>query len=211
MTILKRSILFVLFAVLLIAIVIAGNYLTLPTHNTAASHFDTLIILGTPARPDGTSSPEQRSRVLEGIREYRSGVAPYLIMTGGPAHNSYIEAHVMAQFAISQGVPPSAILEESQAQNTIQNIYYSAIIMHQHGWHSSEVVSSSYHLGRTSLILTTFNRTQPTLAIDWRTHGAPLPREYTVSRKILVYTVEAYRCLLLRIGGFPSSKFLPRS
>ena len=91
---------------------------------------------------DGTPSPEQRERVLEGVREYKAGVAPHIIMTGGPAHNHFVEAHTMSQLASSEGVPLADILEEGQAQNTIQNIFYSSQIMHQHGWSSAEVVSS---------------------------------------------------------------------
>ena len=116
----------------------------------------------------------------------------------------------MAQFAISQGVPASDILEETQALSTIQNVYYSAQIMHAHGWSSAEVVSAGYHLGRASLILTPFGRRQPALAIDWRTHAAPRAPEYSLLREPLLYSIEALRCLYYRIFGFPSSRFLPR-
>ncbi|HEU4635038.1 MAG TPA: YdcF family protein, partial [Edaphobacter sp.] len=112
-------------------------------------------------------------------------------------------------FAASQGVPASDIFEEAQAQDTIQNIYYSAKIMHDHGWSSAEVVSSPYHLGRASLILMTFNQRQPQLNIDWRTHGSQWPPEYTIYHKVILYTVESWRCQQLRFRGFRSSRFLP--
>ena len=192
-------------------LIVVIDYRTIPTHNTTRTHFDTLIVLGTPANLDGTPSPEQRERVLEGIREYKAGIAPTLIMTGGAAHNQLIEAHVMAQFAVNQGVPASAVLEEGQAQNTIQNIYYSAQIMHQRGWHSAEVVSSPSHLPRASLILQTFDRLQPAVAIDWQTHAASWPPEYSALRKLSFSSAEAVYCLKLRINGFPHSRFLPAS
>ena len=203
----------ILFSLLMVAVVaglvIYGNYITLPTHNTAATHFDTIVVLGTPSKPDGTPSPEQRERVLEGVREYKAGVAPRLIMTGGAAHNSLVEAHTMAQFAESQGVPAADVLEEDQAQNTVQNMYYSSKIMHEHGWSSAEIVSSPYHLGRTSLIMNALNSRQPALSIDWRTHGSQWPQEYGIHHKIVLYSVEAWRCLQLRFMGYPSSRFLP--
>jgi len=205
----KRFLLVLLALAVTFALILFGDYLALPTHNTTASHFDTIIILGTPARPDGSPSPEQRERVLEGIREYRAGLAPRLIMTGGPAHNHFVEAHVMAQFAESQGVPADAILEEDRAQTTVQNIYYSAQIMHAHGWTSSEIVSSPYHLGRTALILAAFNQRDPELHIDWRTDPAAWPSEYHFTTKVILYSVEAWRCLILRVAGFPNSRFLP--
>ncbi|HZY61202.1 MAG TPA: YdcF family protein [Edaphobacter sp.] len=205
-------ILFLLFvAGLAYVLLLVGNYVTIPSHNTSATHFDTIIVLGCPAKADGTPSPEQRERVLEGVREYKAGVAPHIIMTGGPAHNQFVEAHVMAQFALTQGVPASAIVEEPQAQNTIQNIYYSARIMHQNGWNSAEIVSSPSHLPRTALIVNTFNADQPNLYFNWRTHAAHWPPEYSFARILGIYTGEAQGCLRLRFNGFPSSRFLPRN
>lgn len=205
-----RRALFILFLVVCaLALFVYGNFALIPRHNTKTTHFDTIVVLGTPSLMDGTPSPEQRERVLEGVREYKAGIAPHIIMTGGAAHNHFVEAHTMALFAASQGVPPSDIFEEGQAQNTIQNIYYSAQIMHQHGWSSAEVVSSPYHLGRTSLILMAFNQRQPTLNIDWSTHPSLWPSEYFIYHKVVLYSVEAWRCLQFRVHSFPSSRFLP--
>jgi uncharacterized SAM-binding protein YcdF (DUF218 family) len=202
----------ILLSLALIALlIVAIDYRTIPTGNTAQNHFDTIIVLGYPAKADGTPTPEQRERVLEGVREYKAGVASHIIMTGGAAHNAYTEAHVMAEFAQTQGVPASSLVEETQAQNTIQNIFYSAQIMHQHNWSSAEIVSSPSHLPRTALILQTFDRVQPALGIDWRTHAAQWPPEYDLSRKLALYYGEAMSCLLLRLKGFPSSQFLPAS
>jgi uncharacterized SAM-binding protein YcdF (DUF218 family) len=195
------------FLIVLILLVIAAMagiavvYRTIPTSDTNLRHFDTIIVLGTPANPDGTPSPEQRERTLEGVREFKAGVAPTLILTGGPAHNQYIEAHVMATLAIAQGIPPSAVIEEDHAQNTIQNIFYSQRIMTEHGWTSAEVVSSPSHLPRTALILEHF----PLL---WRTHPAPWPPQYTFWWRAAHYSVEAQSCLKLRLLGFPRTPFL---
>lgn len=205
----RRLLLILIVLAVVFGAIVYGSYFTLPTRDTAVTHFDTIIVLGTPARPDGTPSPEQRERVLEGIREYRAGVAPHLIMTGGAAHNHFVEADVMAAFARSQGVPGDAILEEGHAQNTIQNIYYAAQIMHSRGWNSAEIVSSPYHLGRAALITEAFDSRQPTLRIDWRTHAARWPPEYGFASKMTLNSVEAWRCLIIRLFGFPSSRFLP--
>jgi uncharacterized SAM-binding protein YcdF (DUF218 family) len=202
---------FALGLVALLALLVALNYETLPNHNTSASRFDALIVLGYPANPDGTPSPEQRERTLEAVREYRRGVAPHLIFSGGAPHNQYTEAHVMAALARAQGVPPADLFEEPQAQNTIQNIFYSAEILHAHGWRTAEVVSSPSHLPRASLILATFDRKHPELALDWRTHAAHWPPEYTLLRKATLYAAESAYCLRLRVFGFPASRFLPAS
>ncbi|WP_263375925.1 YdcF family protein [Granulicella aggregans] len=198
-------------ALLLLAIAaVAINRAAIPNHNTAVTHFDTIIVLGYPANPDGTPSPDERERVLEAVRQYKAGIAPAIIMTGGAAHNRFVEAHVMAAFAISQGIPAEAITEERQAQNTIQNIFYSSEIMRSHQWHSAEVISSSAHLGRAAMILQAFPKSHPGLAFDWRTHPASWPAEYSLIRRAFTDSLEASRCLQIRIFGFPKSRFLPK-
>ena len=174
---------------------------SLPLSNTDATHLDTLIVLGYPAFPDGTPRPEMRERVLEGVREYRAGVAPRIIMTGGAAHNHNVEAHVMAQLAEAQGVPASAVIEEGQAHDTIQNAYYSVQIMQQHGWHSAEVISSHSHLPRASLIFAHF-------PIAWRMHAAPWPPEYGFFHRASNEWYEAVDTARIRITTYPESRFL---
>ena len=136
------------------------------TANTNLDRFDAILVLGTPADSDGNPTPEQLARVTEAVREYERGVAPRLLFTGGPAHNEFVEAQVMARTAAAQGIPPSAIFVESHAKDTIQNACFSSQIMQSHGWHSAEVVSSAAHLPRTALILSKF-------PLKWRTHAAP--------------------------------------
>ena len=75
-----------------------------------------------------------------------AGVAQHMIVTGGAAHNQFYEADCMRRTAIEAGVPPDAVVEERQAQDTIQNIWFSKQIMDAHGWRSAEVVSSPSHL-----------------------------------------------------------------
>ena len=137
-----------------------------PASNTSLTRFDAIIVLGTPADSDGNPTPEQLARVTEGVREYERGVAPRIILTGGAAHNRFVEARVMAKTANAEGIPESAIFVEPEAKDTIQNACYSVRIMKAHGWRSAEVVSSEAHLPRTAII---FNG----LPVEWRTHAAP--------------------------------------
>jgi uncharacterized SAM-binding protein YcdF (DUF218 family) len=202
-----RKALSVLLALVVLALVAVGAVLilwrTIPRSNTAQQKFDIILVLGVPSRPDGSPSPEQRSRVLEGVREWRSGVAPRIVVSGGPAHNQWVEADTMAKFAEQQGVPVGDVLEERQAHDTIQNVYYTVAIMRAHQWHSAEVVSSGYHLPRAALILARF-------PIAWRTHSAPWPPEFDILDKAVREWREAVYCLILRTHGFPPSRFISR-
>jgi uncharacterized SAM-binding protein YcdF (DUF218 family) len=137
-----------------------------PLENTSQQKFDVLIVLGASADPDGNPTPLQQDRVAEAVREYERGVAPRMIFTGGAAHNRFTEAWVMARTAEAQGIPASAIVEETQARNTIENACDSLRIMQEHGWNSAEVVTSPNHEQRAGMI---FSR----LPLKWRMHAAP--------------------------------------
>ena len=156
-----------------------------PTSNTSLNHFDVIIVLGASVDRDGNPSPELQARVTEGVREYERGVAPRLILSGGPEPNHVVEAKVMARTAEAEGIPESAIFQEARSRDTIQNGCYSMQIMESHGWHSAEVISSASHLPRAGVI---FNQ----LPLEWRTHVAPpvqrkfpLVSEYAVALETL--------------------------
>jgi len=193
-------------AVALLALVymatVAIAYRTVPSANTSQTRFDAIVVLGTPSLLDGSPSPEQRERVLEGVAEYRRHVANHIVMTGGPAHNPFVEAHTMAVFARSLGVPADAVIEEGQARNTIENVFFSMAILHQHGWTSAEIVSSPSHLPRAALILSHW-------PLAWRTHPAHWPPEYWALHKGVVYAREALECWRLRSFGFVPNSHLP--
>lgn len=190
----------------LIAGLLLANYDAIPAANTTLKRFDTLIVLGTPCTADGTPSPEQRERVLEGVREFRAGVAPHIIVTGGAAHNSFVEADCMKHLAVDQGVPPDAVIEEKQAKDTIQNIWFSKAIMDAHGWHSAEVISSPSHLPRTALILEHYTGRD---RFAWRTHPAQWPKEFTQEQIVQHFAGEMKGCWRLTHRGFPNNRWLP--
>ena len=197
---LAKRILLVVIGVIVVGFGAAvATYETVPRGNTDQARFDAIIVLGCPANRDGSPSPIQRERVLEGVREYRAHVAPRLIMTGGPAHNSYVEAAVMAHFAETQGVPETAIVQEPRAHDTIQNAYYSVRIMETQGWNSAEVVSSGSHLARASLIFSRF-------PIRYRTHGS---RPGNFLYECLAYLHEIRQTDRIRLFGFRPTPYLP--
>jgi uncharacterized SAM-binding protein YcdF (DUF218 family) len=139
-----------------------------PRENTSQDKFDVLIVLGTSADDDGNPTPLQQDRVAEAVREYERGVAPRMIFTGGAVHNRFAEAQVMGRTAAAEGIPAGAIVEETQARNTIENACDSLRIMQNHGWKSAEVVTSPNHVPRAAMI---FSR----LPLMYRMHATPPP------------------------------------
>jgi len=187
----------------LFSILIAVLYLMVPNSNVNLTRVDVLIVLGSPTMPDGSLTDEQRERVNEGVREFSKGVSSHLIMTGGAAHNRFIEADAMAAFAVASGVPLTAIIEETQSNDTIQNIYFANALMTANGWHTAEVISSPSHLARAAIILEHYP------ALRWKTHAAEWPKTYTLGRRAHLYTLEALKSFSMRISEFGSFRYLP--
>jgi uncharacterized SAM-binding protein YcdF (DUF218 family) len=137
-----------------------------PKSNSAQESFDVLVVLGQPADADGNPSPRELADVTEAVHEYERGAAPRILFTGGAVANLYVEAQVMARTAEAQGVPASAVLEDPEARNTMENTCNALKIMRSHGWESAEVISSPSHLPRAGMILSH-------LPMKWRVDAAP--------------------------------------
>jgi uncharacterized SAM-binding protein YcdF (DUF218 family) len=113
---------------------------------------DAIVVLGNrpPADEQGNVRPETQRRVEAGVRAFGQGLAPIMVMTGGPA-GKWIEAEVMQALAVKLGVPERAILMEKQSQSTITNARYTIELLRKHLARkelSVIVVSSPYHLAR---------------------------------------------------------------
>ena len=154
-----------------------------PNSNTSLTRFDAIIVLGTPADRDGNPKPLQLARVTEAVREYKRGVAPRLIVTGGAVQNRFVEAQVMARTAEAQGIPESAVYVEPQARDTVQNACFADRIMNAHDWHSAEIVTGPVHAPRAGLI---FNG----LPLKWSIHTAPPLEPQSAAYQTWYTTVE---------------------
>ncbi len=118
-----------------------GNYLVVDQKPVLA---DVIIVLS-----------GGNGRLEQGVRLYKEGYAPKIILSGDWHH--YLE-----QRAISLGVPSSDLLDDENATTTFGNAYYSAEIMRTNGFKSAIIVTSAYHTRRSSIIFEHFFQ-------DWRT------------------------------------------
>jgi uncharacterized SAM-binding protein YcdF (DUF218 family) len=196
-----------IFAIVLATAIACSSiiYFSIPMKDTQQAQFDVILVLGNPAKDDGSIAPLAKSRVLEGIRQYRAGVAPRLLMTGGAVRNRFVEAQVMLQFAQSQGVPASALLAEGQSRNTIQNAYYSYKIMQAHDWTSALVVTSPTHVRRASLIFSYY-------PLAWQMAAAPWPPGFPLWKRLWFWASETGYTSYGRLFGFPNARqYLPNT
>jgi uncharacterized SAM-binding protein YcdF (DUF218 family) len=133
-------------------------------------HLDTrkpsraIVVLGA-AQYDGHPSPVLRARVDHAVALWQSGLAPRLILTGGRGvGDTTTEAAVERRYALSHGVPDSAILMEQMGRSTSESLRQVAQLL---GQRSSDVVlvSDPFHMLRLAILARRFGlrpRTSPT-------------------------------------------------
>jgi uncharacterized SAM-binding protein YcdF (DUF218 family) len=136
----------------------------------AFEHLDTraksqaIVILGA-AQYAGHPSPVLRARVDHALELWRNGFAPFLIVTGGQGvGDTTTEAAVERRYAMSHGVPDSAIMMERQGRTTAESLRQVATML---GAGPSRVilVSDPFHMLRLAILARRFGlraRTSPT-------------------------------------------------
>jgi hypothetical protein len=100
--------------------------------------YSCILVFGSgPARPEVAISDRNKERCRAGVRLFRAGRAPFIIVSGGYVHpfrTRYCEAQEMKTYMEdSLGVPANAIIMEPHARHTTTNIRNAnRIIFRQH-------------------------------------------------------------------------------
>ena len=113
--------------------------------------FDFVIIHGAGLLDGSRVSKLLKDRLDKAIEVYRQDpTPPRLIPSGGQGRDETIsEAEAMAQYLISQGIPPDHILPENQSASTMENLMFSKDILDRfEGRKYTALVSSNYHIYR---------------------------------------------------------------
>ncbi len=119
---------------------------------------EAIVVLGGGTRPRIAPRPwyevnEAGDRILYGSWLYKQRKAPLLIVTGGRAEwlgeGGNPESEDMAAIAELIGVPPSAIIQESQSFNTRDNAINTKEILTKRGINKILLVTSALHMPRS--------------------------------------------------------------
>lgn len=109
---------------------------------------DVAIVLGAAVYGD-RPSPVFEERIRHGVDLYRSGRVRRLLFTGGSAGDGEAaESAVARQWAVSSGVPGTAILTEAESRTTLQNLVEAREVMRANGLSSALLVSDPLHMKR---------------------------------------------------------------
>ena len=106
---------------------------------------DAIVVLGC------ERSARLRRRVECGVRLYRQGAAPMLVLSGG-GNGPEPEAEIMRRLAAGRGVPQAALLIEACSRDTLGNARETALLLRANGLRSVLLVSDRTHLPRAALL-----------------------------------------------------------
>jgi uncharacterized SAM-binding protein YcdF (DUF218 family) len=109
---------------------------------------DAIVVMGA-AQYDGRPSPIFAARLDHAIELYKSGLAKWLVVTGGTAEGDRTtEAAAARKYAIAKGVPANFILSEDQSRDTLDSIHGVAAVLREHGLSNAIFVSDRPHMLR---------------------------------------------------------------
>ena len=130
------------------SVLLVASRINRAAHVANAAPSDAVVVLGCAVQPDGTPSPALRARIEEGVRVWRDTGSRYLLVTGGVGTYPPAEAVVMRQIAEAQGVPPSALIDDTTAHTTEGSAWMCSRIATRLGWKRVTLISDPWHLLR---------------------------------------------------------------
>ena len=92
-----------------------------------------VVLGGGGIRSDGSLSDISLRRTLYGLDLYRRDLAPLLVFSGPASTTGYVEAEVRAELARACGVPPAAILAQSEGHTTRDEALRIAALLQPRG------------------------------------------------------------------------------
>jgi uncharacterized SAM-binding protein YcdF (DUF218 family) len=152
-----------------------------------AAPADAICVFGA-AEYDGRPSPVYRARLNHALNLYRHGIAPLVITLGGWGGDQYSEGSVGRTYLMGEGVPGSAIIAETQSQDTAESARRVAVIARANGLRRLVIVSDGTHLFRIHAIcaangLAVLTSPRPRVQVEGGT-----PQTKRVAHEILSYT-----------------------
>ena len=105
--------------------------------------YDAIIVPGVPY------NDEYWTRVLMGrihwsFYLYKNGYAKNIIYSGSAVYTPYVEAKIMAMYAKKMGIPEENIFVETQAEHSVENVYYSYNLAQEKGFTKVALATDPY-------------------------------------------------------------------
>lgn len=124
------------FLLIYVLLVSCNTSLVLTGNSDIEKHskiYDAIIVPGFPYSETGDNSLIQK-RVLWSQTLLSRGMSKNIIFSGSAVYSPYVEAEIMALYALELGVDENNIIIEPQAEYSIENLYYSLNLAKKHGF-----------------------------------------------------------------------------
>jgi vancomycin permeability regulator SanA len=112
---------------------------------------DVIVVFGCRVYSDGRPSQALADRMGTACELYRQGLAPRLIVSGGPGDGAIHETATMKRLAIEAGVPESAITVDEAGVTTHATVLNTSALIQKLGVRRVLAVSHFYHLPRMKM------------------------------------------------------------
>ena len=107
---------------------------------------DCILVLGALVRKDETPSYMLQDRLDIGIKLYKAGAAPKLLLSGDHGQVRYDEVNVMKKYALDAGVPKEDLFLDHAGFSTYESVYRAKEIFRVE---KVIIVTQGYHQYRT--------------------------------------------------------------
>ena len=158
-------------------------------NNNKLKNIDCILILGAGIWND-KPSPMLQDRLDEGIKLYKLGIAPKIIMSGDHGNKNYDEVNIMKQYAIDKGIPSEDIFMDHAGFSTYESIYRAKEIFKAK---NIIIVTQKYHLYRALYIAKKLDINAYGVSSDPRKYRGQIYREL---REILARNKDFMNCII---------------
>ena len=112
---------------------------------------DAIVVFAGGVGESGQAGGGFQERVKTAVDLYRAGHAPRMVFESGYSF-AFREAEVMRDLALRLGVPPGAIVLETNGVNTYDDVVRVSAVLRANGWRSILLVSSPYNMRRATMV-----------------------------------------------------------
>lgn len=114
--------------------------------------YDAIIVPGYPFNPDGKMNVIYKMRLHWAYQLYTTGIAKNIIVSGSAVHSPYVESQIFALYLEEMGVNPNHLILETQAEHSLENVFYSLELAKQQGFEKVAVATDLFQSGMIQLL-----------------------------------------------------------
>ena len=145
---------------------------------------DVGILFGNQVLPSGEPSARLHSRLEKAVELFNDNYFEFIIVSGGLGKEGHDEALVMKEHLISEGMPESNILVDSNGLNTYMTVANSLKIIEENEFNSVLVISNYFHIPRIKMVC---NRFGIDSVYSAHAHYFGLRDVYSITREVVAY------------------------